>query len=101
MTAKNPRSQSEVKIPNGSYFEPYTPVAGPIISPALNKKLRYACFYLSADAAVTFKDGKGNAVAAYPFSKGRHDILVTEVTVVSAGILALVHDGQIMTTEEE
>lgn len=82
----------------GTFFEPYTPVAGRVKSPSLNKELEYCNFYLSADANVTFVDYAGNAVSAYPLLKGRHNILVREISVVSAGIVSLVHDGVLSST---
>ena len=89
------RHRDALFIPEGQYFEVYTPAAGKIISPSLDKVLKYAKFCLSEDANVTFKDARGNSVAAFPLAKGEHSFLVTEISVVSAGSVAIIHDGEL------
>jgi len=96
MNGKNlKRNRDALFIPEGQYFELYSPAAGKIISPVLDKALKYAKFCLSEDANVTFKDARGNAVSAFPLSKGEHSFLVTEISVVSAGTIAIIHDGEL------
>jgi hypothetical protein len=96
----NQRDQDALKVPEGRYFEPYTPAVGRISSTSLGgKKLQYAKMYLSADANVTFRDEAGNAIVAFPLLKGPQPFLVTEVSVVSAGSVALMHDGQVWSND--
>lgn len=101
MKSKAPvRDHDEVKIPNGRYFEPYTPIAGQIISPVLGKKLAWAKMHLSVASTVTFKDGAGNQVTLFPLQAGKQDFLVTEITAVTAGVVAIVHDGELELTQD-
>ncbi len=90
----NPRRSPEgLIIPEGFYFEVYVPKAGRIYSTVVNKFLKYAKICLSADADVTFKDVRGNQINAFSLSKGEHSFLVTEIITVSAGSVAVIHDG--------
>lgn len=101
MKSKNPtRDQDQLIIPEGYYVEPYTPATGQIVSSALSKKLKYAKMVLSEDANVTFKSAKGNQVTAFPLSKGPQSFLVSEISVVSAGSVLIVHDGIIDTGDD-
>lgn len=84
--------QHDTNLVKGIFFEVYTPAAGPIVSPSSGKTLEYAQIYLSQDANVTFINMAGQTVNAFPLFKGRHYFLVKEVSVVSAGTLAIVHD---------
>lgn len=95
------RQRNALIIPEGFYQEPYTPIVGRIVSPVLNKKLKYAKMILSADADVTFRDAMGNAVSTFALSKGPQPFLVSEISAVSAGSVLIVHDGEIDTTEDE
>jgi hypothetical protein len=89
------REPNELKVPEGFYVEPYTPIAGRIKSPSLNKFLQYAKFILSADANVTFRDHAGNLNTAMALKAGPQIFLASEITAVSAGTVTIVHDGLI------
>lgn len=95
------RAKDAIRIPEGVYFEVYVPKSGTLISPSSNKRIKYAKFYLSADANVSFKDVNGRSVNGFPLSKGRHDFLVTEISSVSAGTVAIVHDGELHSGYEQ
>ena len=100
----NPKIQrdiDQIHVPEGYYFEAYTPATGRISSTSLGKKLQYAKMYLSQDANVTFRDYAGNAVVAFPLKAGAQPFLVTEVSVVSAGSVALIHDGRTWNQESD
>lgn len=86
---------------DGIYFEQYTPATDSFTSPGLGVELEYAHIQLSQDANVTFVNYAGQLVTAFPLSKGRHYFLVKEVRVVSAGVVAIIHDGIQKTTEQE
>ena len=109
MKSKHPvRDHDEVKIPNGLFVEPYSVVAGQVTSPTLlmpdgttKRKLRYVRILLTQAANVTFKDGKGNQVTALPLlASVEYRFLVTEITVVSAGAVYIIHDGEIDLTQD-
>lgn len=87
------REKDELSIPEGFYFEPYTPTAGRIVSPSMGVPIEFAKMYLSEDADVTFKDYAGNLVTDFPLSKGGHSFLVREIISVSTGTVAIVHNG--------
>lgn len=94
MKSQTPNRQHDsLIVPEGFYVETYTPAAGKIKSPLLNKYLKYAKIILSEDANVTFKSTYGNSISAFPLAKGSHPFLVSEVSVVSAGTVLIIHDG--------
>lgn len=93
------REHDKLFIPEGFYQEPYTPVAGRILSPSLNKRLQYCKFMLSADATVTWKDYAGNTVTSYPLKAGIQPFLVSEIISVSAGTVLIIHDGIVWTED--
>lgn len=102
------RDHDEVKIPNGKFFEAYTVTPGRITSPSLKandgtaRRLQYARVQLTADANLTFKDWAGNQVTALPLKGGvEYHFLVTEITVVSAGAVYIIHDGEIDLTQDQ
>lgn len=101
MKAKTRRIKDSLKIEDGKYFELYTPASGRIVSPALGKRLKYAKIYLSADANVTFKDEAGGSSSTVALAKGRHDFMVTEISVVSTGSVYIIHDGVLSTAHDE
>ena len=96
MEANQYRQPDSLKIPEGGFFELYTPVVGGvrIISPSLGYPLQFAKIHLTADADVTFKDEFGNLSTAVPLSKGEQSFLVTEIRVVSTGSVYIRHDGK-------
>lgn len=93
--------QHDTNLVKGKYFEVYIPAAGPVVSPGLGKTLEYVQIHLSADANVTFVNMAGQAVSTYPLSKGRHYFLVKEISAVSTGTLAIIHDGVEKSTIKE
>jgi hypothetical protein len=94
------KAHDEMVIPEGRFKEAYTPVANrKILSPALNKYLKYAKFQLSADATVTYRTLGGALVTAEALTaaSGTQPYLVSEIHSVSAGTCYIVHDGIIET----
>jgi len=99
MTA-NPYSKphDEIIVPEGRYFELYTPAAGRIKSPATTKYLQFVKFYLPADSTMTFKDYAGTQSTTVSLKAGYHPFLVQEITVCS-GSVYIIHDGLVWTQD--
>mgnify|MGYP007106206461 CR=1 FL=1 len=95
------RKHDGLTIPEGFFFEVYTPAAGPIVSPGLGIALEYAKVQLSADANLTFVNLAGQTVTAFPLAKGSHPFLVREIIAVSTGSVAILHDGVPKTTTKD
>lgn len=87
------RNSDSFIIPEGFFFELYTPASGRILSPSLNKRLQLAKMFITADANVTFKDAAGTASATVPLKAGFQPFLVSEISVVSTGSVYIIHDG--------
>lgn len=80
--------------PYGKWVELYTPVVGRVSSPSKqNMPLEFARMLLTADANVTFRDYAGILCSAVPLKQGEHFFPVTEISVVSAGSVYIIHDG--------
>jgi hypothetical protein len=90
----NSRNPDQLIIPEGFFREPYTPAVGRIKSPSLNKYLQYAKIILSEDANVTYRDYAGNQNTE-AMKAGAQPTVFSEVSVVSAGTVTIVHDGLI------
>ena len=93
------REHDALKVPEGFFQEPYTPVAGRVLSPSLNKRLQYCKFYLSADANVTWKDYAGNQITTFALKAGYQPFIVSEIIAVSAGTVLIIHDGIVWTQD--
>lgn len=92
------RQHDALLVPEGRFKEPYTPVANrKILSPTLNKYLKYAKFQVSADANVTYRTLGGSLVTAEAITaaSGIQPYLVSEIHSVSAGVCYIVHDGAV------
>lgn len=83
----------QINIPEGYFFELYTPGAGRIVSPSLERQLKFAKMYLHADANVTFKDAAGNQSNNVPISKGSCHWLVSEIIDTGEVAVSIIHDG--------
>lgn len=86
------RNPDQLLIPEGIYRELYTPIAGRIKSPSLNKYLQFAKIALSADATVVYKDHAGNQTTE-ALKAGPQSSLFSEVISVSVGTVTIIHDG--------
>ncbi len=89
-----------LKIPEGSFTEPYTPRTGRIISPSLNKELAYAKIKMSADGTITYVDYAGNLTVNDTLSKGTHPFLVREIRACDVTV-SIVHDGALAPVQED
>lgn len=101
MKAKSRRQHDSIVIPEGFFFEPYEPAATPIVSPSTGDTLQYVKMCLSEDANVTFRDSRGNLVTAFPLAKGERSFLVSQIITVSAGTVAIIHDGVRKESDED
>lgn len=97
------KNNNALSIPEGRYKEVYTPVANKrILSPSLNKYLKYAKFQLSAAATVTYRTSGGSLVTAEAIaSTDPLPFLVSEIHSVSTGTCYIIHDGILETGIEQ
>lgn len=92
------KNNNALSIPEGRFKEAYTPVANrKILSPGLNKYLKYAKFQLSAAATITYRTSGGSLVTEAMTSTEPQPFLVSEIHSVSAGTCYILHDGVIET----
>lgn len=85
------RQPDALSIPEGAIQEPYTPVAGRIISPSTGKKLAYVKMYLQASASVTWKDLGGNQIT-FTLQAGPQPFIVTEISAAGTSIM-IIHNN--------
>lgn len=99
MKSKSARQFDELVIPEGRFKEAYTPVANrKILSPQLNKYIKYAKFQVSADSSVVYRTVGGALVTeTVTAASGPQPFLVSEIHSSSAGTLYILHDGTLET----
>lgn len=93
------RQHDSIAIPEGLYIEPYTPVAGPIISPSLNQVVAYVKIHATDEGTITGKDSRGNLISDFPIAKGSNVYLFSEIHSAST-VIWIIHDGVKASSEE-
>ena len=98
MKSTSPKRQhDETAIPDGRIKEAYTPVANrKILSPTLNKYIKYAKFQVTAAATVVYRTVGGALVSeAIPAAGASvtQQQLVSEIHSTSAVTIYIIHDG--------
>jgi hypothetical protein len=81
-------------IAEGEYQETYTPAAGRIKSPSLNRVLKRCKMMPAGDGSVTWKDHHGNANTATLVGGIVYPFYVSEISAAAAGVI-IVHDGEL------
>lgn len=95
MRSTSPKRQhDEMTIPEGRFKEAYTPVANSkILSPTLNKYIKFAKFQVTAASTVVYRTPGGSLVSEDVVSTEPQSFLVSEIHSSSAGTLYILHDG--------